>query len=155
MTPTDGPVVFAYDGSEYAKGAIREAAHQLGGHRHGIVLTIWEPLGAGPLAGAATIAAPELEEDLEREARDLAGEGARIARQAGFDAVPVAWRADPVWRGIADFADDHDAGIVVLGSHGRTGLGRAVMGSVAETVARHSERPVLIVNAHTADRAAA
>jgi nucleotide-binding universal stress UspA family protein len=155
MTSTDGPVLFAYDGSEHAKAAIREAARHLSDRRHAIVLTVWEPLGAGPLAGAAAMAAPELQTELEHDARSCAGEGARIARESGFDAVPVAWEADPVWRGIVDFADDHDAGIVVLGTHGRTGLPRAVLGSVAETVARHSRRPVLIVNAHAGERAAA
>jgi nucleotide-binding universal stress UspA family protein len=34
-----------------------------------------------------------------------------------------------------------------MGSHGRTGIKRALMGSVATTVARHADRPVMIVNA--------
>lgn len=38
---------------------------------------------------------------------------------------------------------------ICLGSHGRSGLGRALMGSVAETVARHAQRPVLIVRPGT------
>jgi nucleotide-binding universal stress UspA family protein len=38
---------------------------------------------------------------------------------------------------------------ICVGSHGRSGLGRALMGSVAETVARHAQRPVLIVRPGT------
>jgi nucleotide-binding universal stress UspA family protein len=40
--------------------------------------------------------------------------------------------------------DDHDAGIVVMGSHGRTGIGLVLMGSVAAAAARHAERPVTV-----------
>lgn len=42
-------------------------------------------------------------------------------------------------------ARDRQADLVVIGSHGRTGLGRVLMGSVAEEVARKSPCPVLIV----------
>jgi nucleotide-binding universal stress UspA family protein len=44
-------------------------------------------------------------------------------------------------------ADEHDAGIIVMGSHGRTGARLVLLGSVAAAVARHTERPVLIVHA--------
>jgi len=42
-------------------------------------------------------------------------------------------------------ADRLQAGLIVMGTHGRTGLRRALMGSVAEEVLRHSRRPVLIM----------
>jgi nucleotide-binding universal stress UspA family protein len=42
-------------------------------------------------------------------------------------------------------ADELHAGWIVMGSHGRNGLSRALMGSVAEGVIRHSNVPVLIV----------
>lgn len=45
---------------------------------------------------------------------------------------------------ILDAADDYDADLIVMGTHGRTGLGRfLVAGSVAERVVRYSEVPVL------------
>jgi nucleotide-binding universal stress UspA family protein len=53
---------------------------------------------------------------------------------------------DPIWRSIVDTADERDASIVVLGSHGRTGIGLALQGSVAAATARHTERPVLIAH---------
>jgi nucleotide-binding universal stress UspA family protein len=52
-----------------------------------------------------------------------------------------------VWRSILDWARDRGASIVVMGSHGRTGLKAALTGSVATTVSRHADRPVMIVNA--------
>ena len=42
-------------------------------------------------------------------------------------------------------AERFDVDLVALGSHGRSGLKRALLGSVAEEVARHSKRPVLLV----------
>ena len=43
-------------------------------------------------------------------------------------------------------ADELDCTLVVMGSHGRTGLRRALLGSVAETTARLAHVPVLIVH---------
>lgn len=42
-------------------------------------------------------------------------------------------------------ADRLQAGLIVMGTHGRTGLRRVLMGSVAEEVLRHASRPVLVV----------
>lgn len=46
---------------------------------------------------------------------------------------------------IADYAADSGAGLIVLASHGRTGLRRFLLGSVAERVLRHAPCPVLVV----------
>jgi nucleotide-binding universal stress UspA family protein len=139
-----GPILFAYDGSEPAKAAIREAATQLRNGRRAIVLTVWQPAAAPPFAGALGVPPVGLQESLEQKARNVAGKGAQLARSLGFDAEPLAERADPLWRGIVESADKHDAGIVVLGSHGRTGVAELLLGSVAAATARHSERPVMI-----------
>lgn len=55
--------------------------------------------------------------------------------------VVVAQPAD----GIVDTAEQLDADIVVLASHGRTGVKRALLGSVAELTVRHATRPILVV----------
>lgn len=46
---------------------------------------------------------------------------------------------------IVDYARDHDIDLIVMGTHGRTGLAHVVMGSVAEKVVRHAPCPVLTV----------
>ncbi|MBV8077601.1 MAG: universal stress protein [Planctomycetaceae bacterium] len=46
------------------------------------------------------------------------------------------------------------AGLIVMGTHGRTGLGRLLMGSVAETVLRGSRGPVLVVKAPRQEKVA-
>jgi nucleotide-binding universal stress UspA family protein len=49
---------------------------------------------------------------------------------------------------IADFAKTKDAGLVVISSHGHTGLSRLFLGSVAERVVRLSPCPVLVLRGH-------
>lgn len=50
-----------------------------------------------------------------------------------------------VSKSIVEYAEEHDVDHVVVGSHGRTGASRILLGSVAETVARRSPVPVTIV----------
>jgi nucleotide-binding universal stress UspA family protein len=139
------PILIAYDGSDYAKAAIAQAAEQLDKHRRMVVLTVSQPFDVA-LIGVAVVPAG-LEEDLEEESRQVAEEGAALAREAGFESEPVVELGNPVWRRIVEAADDRDVGVLVLGSHGRTGIRRVLLGSVAATVAAHSNRPVLIVHA--------
>ena len=46
---------------------------------------------------------------------------------------------------IVEYADEHDVDLVTIGSHGRTGASRVLLGSVAETVVRRSPVPVTVV----------
>jgi nucleotide-binding universal stress UspA family protein len=147
----NGAVLFAYDGSDQAKASIQEAARQLGPGRHAIVLSVWQPLAALPFSGVTRVP-PDLEASFAHEAADVAREGANLARSLGFEATPVTGGGEPVWRTIVETADAHEASILVLGSHGRTGIGLVLMGSVAAAVARHTERPVMIVHGPPAER---
>ena len=150
MADNDAPILIAYDGSKYAKAAIKQAGEQLRNGRPAIVLTVWQPFGAAGFVGAPMVPPVGLEEDVERAARRVAEEGARLAREAGFEAEPVVERGDPVWQRIVESADEHGASILVMGSHGRTGISRVLLGSVAGTTSSHTARPVLI--AHNGSR---
>ena len=79
------------------------------------------------------------EEEISLVLDSLKGRAPIPAESAKF--VPVG---DPV-ESIVETARDWPAELVVIGSHGRGGLGRVVLGSVAEGVARHAPCPVLIV----------
>jgi nucleotide-binding universal stress UspA family protein len=141
-----GPVVFAYDGSELSKLAIDEAGRQLGPGRDALVLTVWQPFDVGFVSSVALrINAAEMA-DVRGAAEQTAAEGASLAKTAGFDARALEVEVAPTWKGIVHVADEHDASLIVLGSHGRTGLAGVLLGSVAEAVAAHSRRSVLIVH---------
>jgi universal stress protein A len=60
-------------------------------------------------------------------------------------------REGKTWDVICKTASEQNADIIVMASQGRTGLSHALIGSVAETVARHASCPVLIVRDKTAD----
>jgi nucleotide-binding universal stress UspA family protein len=141
-----GPVVFAYDGSDLARGAIDEAARQVGSGRDAIVLTVWRPADVGfiPPGGLEIDAART--DQVRSAAEAVAAEGASHAEAAGFRATGATTEAAPTWKGIVDFAEEHDAGLIVLGSHGRSGLAGAIVGSVASAVAAHCGMPVLIAH---------
>lgn len=47
---------------------------------------------------------------------------------------------------IADYAADHDIDLIVMGSHGRSGIRRALLGSVTERTLRSTHVPVLVVD---------
>ncbi|HUA04953.1 MAG TPA: universal stress protein [Solirubrobacteraceae bacterium] len=139
-------MLFAYDGSDLARHAIEEAGRQLGPGRDAVILTIWRPYAVGfiPLPDAKFDAAAS---DQVREAAEAtAAEGAAMAQAAGFRANSLAAEEAPTWKGIARVADDYDAGMIVLGSHGKSGFPGIFLGSVAGAVAAHSGRTVLIVH---------
>jgi nucleotide-binding universal stress UspA family protein len=145
-TGGSGPVVFAYDGSELAKHAIEEAGRLLEAGSEALVVTVWQPFDVGflPSAGLQFDAAQIAE--VRAAAAQTAAEGAALANAAGFHAQSAEIETSPTWKGIDELADEHDARLVVLGSHGRSGLAGVVVGSVAGAVAAHSRRSVLIVH---------
>jgi nucleotide-binding universal stress UspA family protein len=145
------PVLIAYDGSDFAKGAIAEAANQLAVGRRAIVLTVSEPLGGIPYFGAAGAPVePETVEGLidaaKESAQKVAEEGAELARDAGLDAEPLVAIGGPIWNLIVEAADQQGADPIVIGSRGRSGVAHVLLGSVAAAVAQHSKRSVLIVH---------
>jgi nucleotide-binding universal stress UspA family protein len=141
-----GPVLFAYDGSDLARLAIEEASRQLVPGRDAVVLTVWRPYGVG------FIPPPEVEfdaaasDEVRNAAEDTAARGASMAQAAGFRAQSFALEEPNIWKGIARVADDRDASLIVLGSHGKSGLAGIFLGSVAAAVAAHSGHTVLIVH---------
>jgi nucleotide-binding universal stress UspA family protein len=65
--------------------------------------------------------------------------------------VPLSFviKAGPPWEVINDHADDMRADLIVIGTHGRRGLSRALLGSVAERIIRTSTRPILVLHGPT------
>jgi nucleotide-binding universal stress UspA family protein len=66
------------------------------------------------------------------------------ARETGV-AVEAELREGVAWRTIEAFARERNVDLIVVGSHGRQGLPRALLGSVAEKVVRTAPCPVLVV----------
>ena len=67
-------------------------------------------------------------------------------RKGGKIQVDGVLREGVAWEEINRLADELDADLIVIGTHGRKGLARALLGSVAENVVRTATRPVLTIN---------
>jgi nucleotide-binding universal stress UspA family protein len=147
------PVLLAYDGSDTAARAIEHAGAALGGGP-AVALTAFEPTasvtGYDPLAGVSEgmSHATGLEREMDEIGAQVAGrtaeQGAEVARRHGFDAT-ARTAEGKVWRAIVDTADEIDAKVIVVGTRGHGGLQSLMIGSVANGVVHHSNRPVLVI----------
>lgn len=110
-----------------------------------------------PIVGfpdGALVASPELATRIT--------EGAQIGMKRALDAhagagVPMRSliRQGTTWRTILDVSKELACDMIVMGTHGRQGLPRALLGSVAEKIVRSADVPVLTVRAGDGDGAAA
>lgn len=147
-------ILCAVDSSETARAALAEAvelARQLGSE-----LTVMHVDETLPTSEAAMLACPpdvcksaafELGRAVERwrlDAEHVLGRKVDVALAAGAPA-----------REILRTADEGAYDLVVIGTHGRSGIGRALLGSVAESVARRCRCPVLIARSPQASPALA
>jgi K+-sensing histidine kinase KdpD len=117
-------------------------------------MTVWRTFNVGfiPEPGAEFDAA--CADSVGEAAEQTAARGAALAEEAGFTAQPLAAQGTPTAKAVTEAADDHDASLIVLGAHRKTGLGGRVAGSVAAEVASRSQRPVMIVHDGAGDEAA-
>jgi nucleotide-binding universal stress UspA family protein len=83
---------------------------------------------------------------IEHEA--VAAQAAATLRDAGVDADPYV-RSGPAAPTILTFAAEWAADLIVVGSHGRTGISRLLLGSVAHTVLRRADCSVLVIRGQT------
>jgi nucleotide-binding universal stress UspA family protein len=147
-------VLLTYDGSKLAAQAIKEAGAQLTARpgavdgRYAVdalVLCVWQPVDVGFTPNSHRPFDPASAAEVMSAAEETAAHGASLAEKAGFNAQSLAIEAAPTWQGIIEVAQEHDASLIVLGSHRRSGLRGHLLGSVAAAVATHSRSPVLIV----------
>lgn len=72
------------------------------------------------------------------------------AARAQFEAAGIAVdssvvEAHATWRGVVQAAESMKADLIVMGSHGRSGLEKLVLGSVTQAVLSHTHLPLLVV----------
>lgn len=141
-----GPVIFAYDGSDLAAYAIEEAGFQLSAGREALVVCVWQLADVGfvPREGRELHAAAANE--VEQAAEETAADGVAIAERAGFRARPLTVEAAPTWKGLVQVADQHACGLIVIGSHQRSGLLGHLAGSVAAATVSHFKSSVLVIH---------
>jgi nucleotide-binding universal stress UspA family protein len=103
-----------------------------------------------PIVGfpdGAIIATPEIAGRIS-EASKAALEATMAKIQGRGVPVDSVLREGVPWEEINAVADAMDADLVVIGTHGRRGLTRALLGSVAENVVRTAKHPVVTIRGH-------
>jgi len=137
------PIVIGYDGSAGARRAIEYGGRLFAG-REAIVVTAfedWPPAVAGDRRTSASV-----DVTARAEVEERVREGVELARAAGFDALgePQFAPRKP-WQTLIAVADEHDAELILVGSHGVNGLRPRVLGSVSHELMHHAHQPVLAI----------
>ena len=135
-------ILLPTDFSADAMGAgayARALAHAAGAELHVIYADV---LHADSLAGVSDF--PKTPESVQVELERLTAEAA-AADGLDVDVQHVVTRNISAAPAILEYAGDHDVDVIVMGTHGRRGVRRLLLGSVAEEVVRVSRCPVLTV----------
>jgi nucleotide-binding universal stress UspA family protein len=141
-------ILVAVDGSESGQEALEMAIGLQKAHGSELLIltvfrqhTMW--------TASISMVNPELtgstDSALEEYARDVAEKGKKYAKQQGVEKVRAFYMGGGPARTIVKFSNDHDVGLVVLGSRGLSDSERYLLGSVSHKVTSTSDRPVLVV----------
>jgi nucleotide-binding universal stress UspA family protein len=147
-TGADGSVTYPYtdilvptDGSAGAEAAVEPAVDIASTYDARVhALSVIDTMAMG--VDVRSMAAIDALEDAAQSAVDTVEER---ARDASVSSVETTTDHGSPYRGIRSYVDDHDIDLVVMGTHGRTGVERYLLGSVTEKTVRTSSVPVMTV----------
>lgn len=145
LVPLDGSKM-----SEAVLPQVRSLAHMYGAEV--LVLEVTEPLRPGLYPHGVALLEPivrEMKAEANSYVHHIAGtfNDHEIHSQATvIDAVDTA-------NAILSYAEDHEVDLIALSTHGRTGIGRWMLGSVADKVIHAAKMPVLLVRPDLTDSA--
>jgi nucleotide-binding universal stress UspA family protein len=143
-------ILLAVDGSEYSDTAMQTLISKIRKEdAEVLVVQVVEPRMFSTPPQMAAGYEPELAEIMKeqfKQAQQTVDRTAATLKTAGFNAKGRVVEEE-TRTGILDIASEWHADLIVLGSHGRKGLQRFLLGSVAESVARSAYCSVLIVRA--------
>ncbi len=138
-------ILMPTDGSPCSEQAIEkglECAKKLGAEVT-FLFVLENPLEALWVAPEAVPFAFELEEELKKSAQEILDKLVKKAEEEGVKASAVLKEDISPVHAIVEMAKDFD--LIVMGTHGRSGLDKLLLGSVTEAVLRQVETPVLVV----------
>ncbi|WP_411964726.1 universal stress protein [Haloferax sp. YSMS24] len=134
-------ILVPVDGSAPSELAVEQAtnlAKTLGATVHVLYVVDERVLHATQLDAGGLVRA------YEEEGEKIVSEEAEVAQAADVDVVTAVEHGSP-HRAILRYADEHDVDLIVMGTHGRRGLERYLIGSVTERVLRMTDVPILTI----------
>ncbi len=141
-------ILVAVDDSEFSAEVVRAVVAQFPTENTELrVIHVLQPITAAPPPQMSAGYAPELEDEKQR-VREIVDDCARKLGEAGFK-VEARIEIGDAQEKIIAAADEWPADLIVLGSHGHRNVAHLLVGSVAESVARHAKCSVEIVRKRT------
>jgi nucleotide-binding universal stress UspA family protein len=138
--PSFEKILLATDGSSASESASEQAidlAAQLSACL--LVVSVLSTSKSHPEAQASA-ASGDSRDTLTSRAQAIVGR----ARAAAVDATFLVWEGEP-GDAIVAAAESEGADLIIVGSHGRSGVSRFFIGSVSDFVVRHARCPVMVV----------
>lgn len=138
-------IMISTDGSELVKKAVDTAVEvaKLSGAKLYAVYVV--------ASGGYTVGHPRdvgweraMKEHLSAEGKEATAYVETVGKAADVEVESVLLEGSPAQE-IVDFAEENDIDLIVMGTLGKTGIQRFLLGSVAQNVVRHSRKAVLVV----------
>lgn len=142
-------ILVPIDGSATAERALQEAIRLADGEARLRLVYVLEEIFPLDTEGYAFIDYAALQEAVRHTGERTLAQAAKQARQSGTatETALLEAKGERLANAINDEARHCQADLIVIGTHGRSGLNRLLLGSVAEGVARSAPVPVLLVRA--------
>jgi nucleotide-binding universal stress UspA family protein len=147
-------VLIAVDDTDASVNAVRVAHSLFGPAAEYLVVNVAQHLGGQPIGYAYSLSMPIMEtpevamdeyaDALEMAAHQAEGVATQTAETAGVTDPVVGEVGDPA-SAIMDAATEHEADVIVVGSHERSWFSRLLNASVSETLVKRADVPVLVV----------
>ncbi len=131
-------VLVPLDGSELAENILSELEHVAIASSTRMVL-----IRVCPVHAVAERYASEARSQIVQSAESYLENMKALLNSKGYTVEVHVCYGDPAFE-ILDLADRADVSLIAMSTHGRSGFGRWLLGSVAEKVVRHSNKPVLL-----------
>ncbi|MCU4926826.1 universal stress protein [Halobacteria archaeon AArc-dxtr1] len=135
-------ILVAYDGSQPAQEAVEYALREHPDEE--FVLFRVVELAGGSVSAGLNLAREEVTKRRDEVADDVATDVTTLLEEADADFRIETALGDPA-REIVEYAEEGGVSQIVIGNHGREGVSRILLGSVAESVVRRSPVPVTVV----------
>lgn len=138
----DDKILVPLDGSEIAELALPYAEGLAAKFNSGIILVSVTESIDEPMMDTRMIYLQKITESIREKIRGYAKPG--ITQEAKIE--PIALSGYPAER-IVDYAQTENVGLIIMATHGRSGIKRWALGSIADKVVRTTVRPVLLIRA--------
>jgi len=132
-------VLFVIDSEHIESGMVPRKEDVERGRVTGMMKRDEETAGEGSMSRNE-----DIDEKLRRRGTQLTEETAALLADEGCETTAIVREGDPAGV-ITDYATDNDIDLITMGTHGRRGIKRRLIGSVTENVVRTAEVPVLTV----------